>query len=220
MTVQQNLDALMLEFDITQEAIARLAHVAPSTVTGWMQGSMPRPAARKALCEALGIEEDDLLSDKYGMAAKRKVKFGTKGSAPDFTDVPLYGAIAAGTPIEMITVEDNFPIPTKVHEKHPDAFLLRVVGESMNKILPNGCYALVAPCEDVEANGQPYAVCVNGNDATIKRVDKLANGFRLKPDSNDPTYAEQTYNYNEPGTEEITVIGRVVYHVMPFDWTY
>lgn len=137
-----------------------------------------------------------------------------------FIDVPLFGSIAAGTPIEMIAVEDTFPVPVRVHEKHPDAFLLKVVGESMNKILPNGSYALVDPCNDVEVNGQPYAVCVNGFDATVKRVDKLANGFRLKPDSNDPTYAEKTYNYNEPDTEQITIIGKVVYYVLPYDWRF
>lgn len=138
----------------------------------------------------------------------------------DFVDVPLYGSIAAGTPIEMIAVEDTHPVPTKVHNAHPDAFLLKVEGESMNRILPNGCYALVEPDNDVEADGKPYAVCVNGFDATIKRVKRLANGFQLMPDSTDPTYPVQTFNYNEPGTETITVIGRVVYYVLPFDWSF
>lgn len=160
---------------------------------------------------ALGIDSNWIIKN-------RLIEVGKNGN--EFIDVPLYGSIAAGTPIEMIEIEDTFPVPTKVHEKHPDAFLLKVVGESMNKILPNGCYALVDPCEDVEVNGQPYAVCVNGFDATVKRVDKLANGFRLKPDSNDPTYTEHTYNYNEPDTEQITIIGKVVYYVLPYDWGF
>ena len=61
---------------------------------------------------------------------------------------------------------------------------------------------------------------MNGYDATIKRVRKLNNGFELVPDSNDPTYRPQTFNYNEPGTQTITVIGRVVYYVLPFDWEF
>lgn len=138
----------------------------------------------------------------------------------EYVDVPLYGAIAAGTPIEMQEVENTFPIPTKVHERHPKAFLLKVEGDSMNRILPNGCYAVIDPCKEVEKNGDPYAVCVNGYDATIKRVELLNNGFRLVPDSTDPTYPVQTFNYNDPGTETITVIGRVVYYVLPFDWSF
>lgn len=138
----------------------------------------------------------------------------------EYTDVPLYGSIAAGTPIEMQEVEDTFPIPAKVHERHPEAFLLKVEGESMNRVLPNGCYAVIDPCKEVEKNGDPYAVCVNGYNATIKRVELLNNGFRLVPDSTDPTYPVQTFNYNDPGTETITVIGRVVYYVLPFDWSF
>ena len=61
---------------------------------------------------------------------------------------------------------------------------------------------------------------MNGYDATIKRVNKLNNGFELAPDSNDPTYSKQVFNYNEPGTQTITVIGEVVYFVLPFDWEF
>lgn len=137
-----------------------------------------------------------------------------------FVDVPLYGSIAAGTPLDMLTVEDYHEIPAVMHERYPNAFLLKVEGESMNKILPNGCYALIDPCENTDCNGAPYAVCVNGYAATVKRVKQLNNGFELVPDSNDPTYTPKTYNYNEEGTEEITVIGKVVYYVLPYDWTF
>lgn len=136
------------------------------------------------------------------------------------TDVPLYGSIAAGTPIEMLEIEDEQPIPTKMHVRYPDAFLLRVRGESMNRVLPNGCFALVDPCDAVERDGQPYAVCVNGYDATVKRVRKLNNGFVLEPDSTDPTYERQVFNYNEEGTQTVTVIGRVVYYVLPDTWQF
>lgn len=145
-----------------------------------------------------------------------------KVATPDtnMIDVPLYGAIAAGTPIEMTPVENTQPIPAKVHELHPNAFLLKVEGNSMNRVLPNGSYALIDPCKTVERDGAPYAVCINGYDATIKRVRKLNNGFELVPDSTDPTYEVKTYNYNEPDALTITVIGRVVYYVLPFDWEF
>lgn len=155
------------------------------------------------------------LGDDY-----RGLKLKTAVPNTNMVDVPLYGAIAAGTPIEMTPVENTQPIPAKVHELHPDAFLLKVEGNSMNRVLPNGSYALIDPCKTVERDGAPYAVCVNGYDATIKRVRKLNNGFQLVPDSTDPTYEAKTYNYNEPETQTITVIGRVVYYVLPFDWEF
>ncbi|MBS6247921.1 MAG: helix-turn-helix domain-containing protein [Eggerthella sp.] len=197
----------------TQEQAAEKTGIALGTLRRWEQGvNEPDMGSIIQLAKLYKTSTDKILGSD----------FSPLNSVADqaFIDVPLFGSIAAGTPIEMIAVEDTFPVPAKVHEKHPDAFLLKVVGESMNKILPNGCYALVDPCEDVEVNGQPYAVCVNGYDATVKRVDKLANGFRLRPDSNDPTYAEKTYNYNEPDTEQITIIGKVVYYVLPYDWGF
>ena len=138
----------------------------------------------------------------------------------DFVDVPLYGSIAAGTPILMDSAESMHPVPTIVRKRYPDAFLLRVEGNSMNRILPNGSFALINPCEDVTADNKPYAVCVNGYSATIKRVRKLANGFELAPDSIDPTYKPVVYDYGVEGTETITVIGRVVWYCVPFDWEF
>ena len=163
------------------------------------------------LSEALGVTISYLL----GLETST-----TNHADAEMTEVPLYGAIAAGTPIEMLTVDGSYPIPTHVRKKYPDSYLLKVEGESMNRILPNGCYALVDPTQTADCDGAPYAVCVNGYNATIKRVRKLNNGFELVPDSNDPTYEKKTYNYNEPGTETITVIGRVVYYVLPFDWSF
>lgn len=137
-----------------------------------------------------------------------------------FVDVPVISSMAAGTPIELMPVDSTHPVPSAVHDKYPKARLFKIEGESMNRILPNGCYALVDPCDEVTQSGKPYAVCVNGYNATVKRVELLNNGFRLVPDSTDPTYPVQTFNYNEPGTETITVMGRVVYYVLPFDWSF
>ena len=168
--------------------------------------------AIEKLAAAFNVSVSDMVADR---TVVNKVI-----SCANEVNIPLYGSIAAGTPIEMVEVDDYHPVPTAIHERYPDAFLLKVEGCSMDRILPDGCYALVDPCDTVEMSGEPYAVCVNGYDATIKRVRRLNNGFELVPDSTDPTYATQTYNYNEPGTETITVIGRVVYYVLPYDWTF
>lgn len=180
-------------------------------VSQWENGrSVPRMGSIQRMADYFKVPKSTIMGDVSEQAAVRS----------SFTDIPLYGSIAAGTPIEMVEVDDYHPVPTAVHERYPDAFLLKVEGCSMDRILPDGCYALVDPCDTVELSGEPYAVCVNGYDATIKRVRRLNNGFELVPDSTDPTYATQTYNYNEPGTETITVIGRVVYYVLPYDWTF
>ncbi|MCL2631492.1 MAG: hypothetical protein FWD45_00130, partial [Coriobacteriia bacterium] len=67
-------------------------------------------------CKMLGIDVDALVGGT--------LRF--KNDDPDYVDVPLFGSIAAGEPIEMITVDELFPVPRVLMEKHPNAFLLRV----------------------------------------------------------------------------------------------
>lgn len=135
----------------------------------------------------------------------------------EWVEVPLYGSIAAGKPIEMHQIEDTFVIPTALRERYPNAFLLKVVGESMNRVLPNGSYALVDPTSEA-VEGRAYAVAVNGYDATIKRVRHLANGIELAPDSTDPTIRPLVFDYADPDAETVTVIGEVVWYVVPYDF--
>ena len=216
--IGDNINAIRVHYGYTQESFAELAGVSQTTVSAWECGSStPRRSNIQRLIEAIPtIDFDDVMSEERGFAKKAD----RVSCSESFVDIPLYGSIAAGTPIEMISVDEYHPVPVVMHDRYPNAFLLRVKGTSMDRVLPDGCYALVAPCEEVDRDGEPYAVCVNGYDATIKRVRKLNNGFELAPDSTDPTYKPTIYDYGVEGTEEITVIGRVVYYVLPFDWGF
>ena len=89
----------------------------------------------------------------------------------------------------------------------------------MNRKILSGYYALVDPDEREPTNERDlYAVCVNGDSATIKHYRSLANGCELVPDSYDPTFRPITFDRNEEDTPEVTIIGRVVYAVMPLDF--
>lgn len=145
---------------------------------------------------------------------------GGKGDATDFVDLPVMGEIAAGTPIEMTEIIDNYPCPKQVADKHPHSGWLRVEGDSYNRSIPNGCYALIDFDMKEPNEHSPFAVCVNGHSATIKKVKRLANGYELIPNSYDPTYLPMIYDYNKEDTEEITIIGQVVYAAFPFDWEF
>ncbi len=193
----------------SQKTLASKIGTSQQQIARFEAGTEVRASTLVSLSKALGVSISSLL----GMTDNNE-------PGDDFIDVPLYGSIAAGTPIDMMEVDDTHPVPTALVKRHPDAFLLTVEGNSMNRVLPNGSYALIDPCDEVTADNKPYAVCVNGYSATIKRVHKLANGFELVPDSTDPTYKSTIYDYGEEGTETITIIGRVVWHCVPFDWDY
>lgn len=215
--MENRLRELRNESGLSQKAVAEQIGISDSAYQNYEYGQRDIPGN---VLQALSTLYDTSVDYLLGIVSVRNKIVRAVSEEGDFVYVPVYGSIAAGTPIEMIEAEDAFPIPAQKHEQYPDAFLLRVKGESMNRILPNGCFALVDPCEDVERDNQPYAVCVNGFDATVKRVHKLNNGFELVPDSTDPTFKPAVYDYGVEGTETITPIGRVVYYVLPLDWSF
>lgn len=136
-----------------------------------------------------------------------------------YVSTPLFGTIAAGKPLAIIPVEDTHPIPIEMYQKYPHAFLLRVEGESMNNVLLDGALAFVDPTQTDPVDEAVYAFCVNDEDATIKRVKKLAHGFQMSPDSKDPTFKPVVYDNQDETPDNITIIGRVVWMMFPFDWT-
>lgn len=217
--IGDNINAIRIHKGLSQNQLARAAGVSQTTVSAWERGtSTPRKSnAMRILAAIPGIDYDDIMSEENGFANRLKRSI-ERGSQP--SGIPPHSAISADAPIEILNVEDTFPIPMKMRDRYPNAFLMKVTDSSMDRILPDGCYALVDPCDAIDRNGDPYAVRVDECDTTIKRVRKLNNGFELMPDSTDPTYPARTYNYNEPGTETIKIIGRVVYYVLPFDWSF
>jgi repressor LexA len=136
----------------------------------------------------------------------------------DFIDVPLRGRVPAGEPVEMCPIDDYFPVPRQVMEREAGSFLLEVSSESMNKVLPKYCYALVNPNKTEIVDEEIYVVNINGNDATVKHVKRLNNGLELIPDSTDTTFQPKTYDFGKPETENIRIIGKVVWITFPFDY--
>lgn len=204
------LKQLRLENDFSQQKMADILGVSDTTYQNYEYEARAIPG--KALVRA--AEYFNVSSD-YVLCLT-----DYRNDEPDdgYVPVPVLGEIAAGDPIEAIEIDKTFPVPQEIIKQHPRAFLLRVSGDSYNRKIPNGYYALVDP-DDVEPNEKdPFAVCVNGNTATIKRVKRLSNGFELIPNSYDPTYTPIIYDYNRDDTALVTIIGKVVWATMPFDY--
>lgn len=218
--IGRNINALRVHYGLSQMRFAEMLEVAQTSVSSWERGiTIPRQNIVSRIIEILpGVTYDDIMSDDNGFA--RRV-LRRNDDDPDYANVPLHGSIAAGTPIEMLPINETYKIPRDIKAcVSSDCYLLKVRGNSMDRVLPNGSYALIEPCDDVAFDNKPYAVCINGNEATIKRVRKLGNGFELVPDSTDPTYRPKIYDYNNPSTEVVTVLGRVVWYCIPFPWDF
>lgn len=116
------------------------------------------------------------------------------------------GKISAGLPNWAEECLDGYlPIdPTLMNIINPDeCFFLRVDGESMNKVIKNGAYALVRKTDFVE-NGEIAVVLVNDLNATLKKFTKQGDVIVLEPVSDDPSITTQVYNKDT----SIKVIGK------------
>lgn len=121
---------------------------------------------------------------------------------------PVYGQISAGQPNwAEECLEGYLPIdPNLMNIVDPEeCFFLRVNGESMNKLIRNGAYALVRK-QDVVENGEIAVVLVNGYDATLKKFTRQNDLVILEPMSNDPSFTTQVYAKDT----EIKILGKYI----------
>lgn len=121
---------------------------------------------------------------------------------------PVYGQISAGQPnwVEE-NIEGRLPIDTDLMDIYnpEEYFFLRVNGESMNKVIKNGAFALIHKQETVE-NGEIAVVLVNGYDATLKKFTKQGDLIILEPNSTDESFETQVYDK----TTSIKILGKYV----------
>ena len=186
------------------------------TVLSWERGrTEPDGNTLIQLCVIFGAKIGDFY---YKPADYFLVSLG--GEEDDgWTEAPLLGSVAAGVPLEMVPTDTPCPAPAAIRSRFPKGFFLKIKGESVNRVLCNGSYAYINPTSEV-VDGKLYAVAVNGDEATVKRVQRLENGIKLCPDSNDPTFRDMIFDYNDPETKTVTVIGRVVWCMFPFDYDF
>jgi adenine-specific DNA-methyltransferase len=103
----------------------------------------------------------------------------------NFIEIPLLGTIAAGEPIEAIEVPETVSVPKELtlgKEKH---YALKVQGNSMQD---SGIFdgdTVIVRNQPVVENGEIGIAIINDNEATLKRIYKEKNGFKLQPANKD-----------------------------------
>ncbi len=117
-------------------------------------------------------------------------------------DVPLVGRIAAGSPILADEdIEEIYPLPTELVGNEP-VFMLRVRGDSMiDAGIFDGDYVVVKRQPDAR-DGQMVAALVDGEEATVKRIQRMDNRVILKAEN--PDYPPMVFS------EGVEILGVVV----------
>ena len=198
----KNLKYYMEKYNKTRNDIAQITNVPYSTVSSWCNALYyPRIDKIEMLANYFNILKSDLVEDKIS----------DNEQTNKFYMVPVYGQISAGQPNwAEECLEGYLPIdPNLMGIINPEeCFFLKVNGESMNKVVRNGAYALIRKQDSVE-DGEIAVVLVNGYTATLKYFTQKGDIVVLEPDStvtDDPDIKTQIYDKNTP----IKILGKYI----------
>jgi len=118
-------------------------------------------------------------------------------------DLPIYGKIAAGTPIEAISNTDSsITIPSDMINKG-EHYALKISGDSMiNEGINNNDIAIIKKTK-LANNGEIVVALIDNEEATLKSFKKTNTSIVLSP-AND-LYESKSYNSNRVQIQGILV---------------
>lgn len=205
MSFGNNLKKIRQKHEMTQEELAKKINTSRSNIANYENDkNMPSIETLNNLSEVLNCSTDYLL----GKSDIRNNTSNIDESDKKIYMCPVYGQISAGQPNwAEECIEGRLPIdPDLMGIVNPEEhFFLRVNGESMNKIIKNGAFALIHK-QDIVEDGEIAAVLVNGYDATLKKFTRQGDMIILEPQSDDESFKTQVYDKTTP----IKILGKYV----------
>lgn len=122
--------------------------------------------------------------------------------AANSVELPRYGKIAAGTPIEALRSNETVAVPANMIG-NGEHYALTVAGDSMIEAgILDGDTVIIRRTNSVE-NGEIAVALVDGCEVTLKKIRHKGNAVLLEPCNKD--YETRTYS-----SERITIQGKLV----------
>ena len=151
------------------------------------------PPTLDELCDALGLKSRGSLHKQIqalieaGLIEpmnnlRRGIRLAEQGSNPtaDSDALPLYGYIAAGSPIEAIRNPELIDVPSQLRTGNP-CYVLEVRGDSMiEEGILDGDWVVIEHRNQAR-NGEIVVALVDGEEATLKRLEQRSGEVVLHP---------------------------------------
>ena len=184
------------------------------------RGFIRRLPHRARALEVVRLPEDTAVAGMRGRAAGERSRFSPTVIRGDFkaalpgtstsissegeaVQLPLYGRIAAGTPIEALRDQSNtIGVPAGLVGSG-EHYALEVAGDSMiDAGILDGDTVLIQRSETAE-NGQIVVALIDNNEVTLKRLRRRGDSIALEP-------ANKDYETRIFGPDRVKVQGRLV----------
>ena len=193
--------------------------IGKSSISQYMNGKVkPKQDRIYLMAQALNVDELWLMGHDVPMERIERAESAPPPSQPyraELTErderhgvkIPILGRVVAGLPAYADQEILGYDEITKERAQTGEFFSLIVRGDSMEPLFLEGDHVIVERQPDVDS-GDVAIVGVDGEDATIKRVQKVEGGIILQPEnrSYNPMYFSEKDILEKP----ITIYGRVV----------
>jgi repressor LexA len=183
-----------------------------------VSGLEERGFIRRLPHRARALEVVKLPEESAGPATERGgfsatvIRGDFRGSLPgspvaqdvEAVDLPLYGRIAAGTPIEALRDQNTtVGVPASLLGRSGDHYALEVAGDSMIEAgILDGDTVIIQRCDTAD-NGCVVVALVDNEEVTLKRLRRRGASIALEP-------ANKAYETRIFGPDRVKVQGRLV----------
>ena len=189
----ENLKILREKKQITQQQLADKLKISRSTIGMYENGSRePDFETLELIADFFNINMDRLIGN-LNPNIKRMI--------------PVLGLVRAGIPMDAVEHIIDYEEISEDMARQGEFFGLQIKGDSMEPKISEGDVVIVRKQPDVES-GEIAIVLVNGDEATIKKVQKFNGGINLIPSN--PAYDVMTYTNEQIEKLPIHVLGKVV----------
>lgn len=219
-TFADRLKALRNMHHLTQDELSKITGVSRSAIGMYESGKRkPDYNQVEVFADFFNVDFNYILgqSDKTTVILPSTEGFkGNPTPNPNVlkpsADIPVYkipvlGKVVAGTPINAIENITDYIRVTNPAAADGSYYALHVTGASMEPEMKEGDLVIVHKQEYFD-NGDICIVLVNGNEATVKKVQKSAQGITLIG-FNAVVYPPHFYNAKEVEDLPVKIIGKV-----------
>ena len=219
-TFADRLKALRNMHHLTQDELSKITGVSRSAIGMYESGKRkPDYDQVEVFADFFNVDFNYILgqSDKTTVILPSTEGFkGNPTPHPNVlkpsADIPVYkipvlGKVVAGTPIDAIENITDYIRVTNPAAADGSYYALHVTGASMEPEMKEGDLVIVHK-QDYFDNGDICIVLVNGNEATVKKVQKSDQGITLIG-FNAVVYPPHFYNTKEVEDLPVKIIGKV-----------
>ncbi|MDU1265363.1 MAG: XRE family transcriptional regulator [Peptostreptococcus sp.] len=214
-----NLKNIRKELGYTMKELALMVGVSEATISRWESGDIANMKQNNivSLADALNVSPLDILNIN-----DTNTNIDHTNNSYKYKFFPVSISAGALENISCVLDYDLIPLSDKLlgkYARNKNIILLKVNGESMNNIIPDGSYIIVDTSKTsvIDINNNDIVVFSENGSYSVKRFlnDPGNNRFLFKPDSTDGTFTPIEIHYEN--SENLKLIGKVVKYIVSLD---